>query len=203
MDLRNKATFLKLFGTFLLAGLLAVWGLKSDRIEGEISTSTRSGAVESAAPSLPPQTEIAPDTAIGPIADATTAIDEPGADALSPAPLSSPEFLTRDFLEASLAALKTNGSDLSLPMPSKHLVRCESRQRADAIADWGRENGFEAASITVFLGHGGVEFFDVELRRVAVPEPDRIRYEGLLIHEHVSAHEDAVYVTWVGEIVAG
>ena len=36
-----------------------------------------------------------------------------------------PSFLQTPFLQTSLLALEQNGADLSLPMPSKHEVRCE------------------------------------------------------------------------------
>lgn len=112
-----------------------------------------------------------------------------------------PDFLTDDFLSASLAALKQNGSDLALPMPSKHLVRCETPAIADRMIAWGRANGFEAAEPTVFLGHGGVEFFDVELRRTEVPDPARIQQQGRQVLGEVARTEGAEYATWVGEIV--
>lgn len=112
-----------------------------------------------------------------------------------------PAFLERPFLTASLSALEKNGSDLSLPMPSKHLVRCESREIAAQVTAWGRENGFEPLDGGIFLGHGGVEFFDVELRRTEVPNPDRIQEQGRLVHESVAELAGAEYATWVGEIV--
>lgn len=115
--------------------------------------------------------------------------------------LSIPAFLERPFLIASLSALKENGSDLSLPMPSKHLIRCESREIASRVAAWGRENGFEPLDGGIFLGHGGVEFFDVELRRTEVPNPDRIQEQGRLVQESVADLSGAEYATWVGEIV--
>ncbi len=115
---------------------------------------------------------------------------------------SLPAFLEPTFLAASLAALEKNGSDLTRPMPSKHLVRCESRDIAAEVMTWGRENGFEPRDAGIFRGHGGVEFFDVELRRTEVPDPARIQKEGRRIHEAVATVEGAEYATWVGEIVA-
>lgn len=113
-----------------------------------------------------------------------------------------PAFLEPAFLAASLAALENNGSDLTRPMPSKHLVRCESRDIAAEVMTWGRENGFEPRDAGIFRGHGGVEFFDVELRRTEVPDPARIQKEGRRIHGAVATVEGAEYATWVGEIVA-
>lgn len=112
-----------------------------------------------------------------------------------------PAFLERHFLTASLSALEKNGSDLSLPMPSKHLIRCESREIASQVSAWGRENGFEPLDGGIFLGHGGVEFFDVELRRTEVPDATRIQEQGRLVQENVAELAGAEYATWVGEIV--
>lgn len=112
-----------------------------------------------------------------------------------------PPFLEETFLTASLEALAKNGADLSLPMPSKHLVRCESREIAGRMTAWGRENGFEIGEPVISLGHGGVEFFDVELRRTEVPDAGRIQKEGEKVLAAVGGVDGAEYATWVGEIV--
>ncbi len=123
------------------------------------------------------------------------------------APLSSgtssaePHFISDSFLQTSLAALAENGSDLSKPMRSRHQVRCESADVADHLREWAASRDFETKEPTVFLGHGGVEFFDVELVRKGVPEIAQIQEEGRLIHEKIRDVAGARYATWVGEIV--
>ncbi|MCB1093158.1 MAG: ribonuclease E inhibitor RraB [Verrucomicrobiae bacterium] len=133
--------------------------------------------------------------------NATTLTHSPELAAITANVEDLPAFLEPAFLDASLAALKQNGSNLALPMPSKHLVRCESPEIATNVADWADKNGFETAPTVIFRGHGGVEFFDVELRRTAIPDVDRIQQEGRQILQIVSATPGTSYETWVGEIV--
>lgn len=115
---------------------------------------------------------------------------------------STPFFMESEFLHASLEALQSNGSDLSLPMPSKHVVRCETRELAAEVTKWGEANGFEIDKPTIFLGHGSVEFFDVTLRQTDVPHIPSIQKQGRLVQSRISVLPGAVYNTWVGEIVS-
>ena len=112
-----------------------------------------------------------------------------------------PSFLRTDFLSTSLSALEGHGADLSLPMRSQHRVRCESKEEAAALSAWASENAFDTDEPVVFLGHGGVEFFDVTLIRTEVPHIAEIQKQGALIREGVSQITGTDYRTWVGEIV--
>lgn len=110
-------------------------------------------------------------------------------------------FLKKAFLSASFEAMAQNGSDLSLPMPSKHLIRSETIESADRIKAWGQSNDFKAGQTKIFRGHGGVEFYDVELIRTEVPDVKKIQAQGALIKKHIASVDDAIYTTWVGQIV--
>lgn len=111
-------------------------------------------------------------------------------------------FLTSEFLEESLARLASNGSDLSLPMPSRHRIRTESRSTARSVTEWGAANGFAPSPVKIRLGHGGVEFFDVDLVFTAIPTVEQIRTNGAQIRAGVAQFPGADYFTWVGEIVS-
>ncbi|MEM7383481.1 MAG: hypothetical protein AAF514_00925 [Verrucomicrobiota bacterium] len=112
-----------------------------------------------------------------------------------------PHFLEEAFVAASLATLKKNGADLTLPMPSRHLIRCATPALATEVRNWGARNQFDSANPIIFLGHDGIEYFDVELVRTEIPDPHRIREQGRLIHTELAQANGITYATWVGELV--
>jgi len=114
---------------------------------------------------------------------------------------SVPSFLESDFLDESLRRLVLNGADLSQPMPSRHQVRSEQLDTAQALISWGLANGFSTSAVSVGLGHGSQPYFDVELIMDEVPSVEGIQRQGQRIRRGVSQFADARYVTWVGAII--
>ncbi len=112
-----------------------------------------------------------------------------------------PDFLQASFLQTSLQALARNGSDLSLPMRSRHRVRCESREAARQVSAWATAHGFEPEPAETFLGHGGVAFFDVAISHTDIPDIHHIQDQGERIQAALAQIPGSHYRTWVGEIV--
>ena len=79
-------------------------------------------------------------------------------------------------------------------------MRTESAYTAEVVSNWASANGFDASPTSVFLGHGGVEFFDLALTRIEVPTVSEIQEQGRLVRSGLQAMDDAHYTTWVGAI---
>jgi|GEM_PF-3485149 len=112
-----------------------------------------------------------------------------------------PPIATAPLIRVSLELLAKNGADLAKPMPSRHRVLAASPAAAQQLAAWGRGAGFEPAEPVRYHEHGGVEHFQVDLVRTAVPEAREIEAQGRAVFAAVAQIPGTHYQTWLGTIV--
>lgn len=116
-------------------------------------------------------------------------------------PSEYPAIATERLIRVSLGLLEKNGADLSRPMPSRHRVLAADAAVAATVAAWGRMAGYEVTEPVSYHEHGGVEHFQLDLVRTAVPNPRAIEAEGREVFEAVRRMDGAHYQAWEGAIV--
>jgi hypothetical protein len=112
-----------------------------------------------------------------------------------------PAIATEPLVRVSLGLLAKNGADLTKPMPSRHRVLAASPEVVRALTDWARTAGFEPTPPVSYHEHGGVEHFQLDLVRTAVPDPRAIEAEGRQVFAAVGQLPGAHYQSWMGDIV--
>jgi regulator of RNase E activity RraB len=93
-----------------------------------------------------------------------------------------------------IAALHSHGSELARPHRIEHHFNTFSASDAQAIVQWGAENGFEASPISsgVFEGQG---YFYFDLIRDTVPEIESVYADtGRLLD--LAKNNNALYDGW-------
>ena len=108
-----------------------------------------------------------------------------------------PPVMDESVLNASLAALRAKGADLSRPMPSRHQIVCGDRAAAAKVAEWARAHGFTPEEPVAYNSHGGVERLLVDIVRSEIPAPAAILAEGRAVLAGMAGIDGAFYHTWM------
>jgi Regulator of ribonuclease activity B len=117
------------------------------------------------------------------------------------APLRTMPLMDKGVLEASLRSLQNQGADLRLPMRLRHTVRADDGTAALRLTEWARAQGYEVDAAVPLVDASRAGAVLVPIVRRGVPDPERIRADGLQIAGYASSQPGLEYQAWQGEIV--
>jgi len=121
-----------------------------------------------------------------------------------------PRCLELSWIEASIRAVEDNGvaarvdhdhgkrlSDGTHALPVKHVVSCRTEAACVQVARWSRGAGLTPSAVRTEHGHGGVAYYQVDLRQRVPLVGRRVQAEALRVHVALSGFPDARYDTWM------